>query len=125
MKALIMGMALIVMGVVPAIPASAQGSGDPDARRQVGCRRGRRLPACSTFWIIEMQGSSPIAQSSRTVRFSSDPERSGSPQFFDHQVPTFASVLEWNLSHMANLRDKYALGGVGTRALAMAGVSPD
>jgi len=84
MKALIMSMALIVMGVVPAIPASAQGSGDPDVRRQAGCLRGRRLPTCSTFWIIEMQRSSTIAQSSRTVRFSSDPERPGPPQFFEH-----------------------------------------
>ena len=111
MKALIIGMALMVMAV---LPASAQGSKDVDARPEIGCFRGRPHPACKSFWIVEMQGSSPVAQTSRTVRFDSDPERSGSPQFFEDQLTTFDSVIEWNLGHMANLGDKYALGGVVT-----------
>jgi hypothetical protein len=103
MKAPIVRMAFGLMGVVPGIPASAQGSMDVDARPEIGCFRGRPLPACKSFWIAEMQGSSPVAQTSRTVRFDSDPERSGSPQFFEDQLTTFDSVLEWNLGHMANL----------------------
>ena len=114
MKALIVRTAFVLLGVVPAIPSSAQGSRDADGRQQIGCFRGRPLPACKTFWIVEMQGSSPVAQTSRTVRFDSDPERSGSPQFFEDHLTTFDSVIEWNLGHMANLGDKYALGGVVT-----------
>ena len=115
MKVLIIGMALIVIAVVPGIPAWAQGSKDVDARPQVGCFRGRPLPACKSFWIVEMQGSSPVAQTSRSViRVYSDPTRSGLPQASEYQLRTFDNVLEWNLGHMANLGDKYALGGVVT-----------
>ena len=115
MKVLIIGMALMVIAVVPGIPAWAQGSKDVDARPQVGCFRGRPLPACKSFWIVEMQGSSPVAQTSRSViRVYSDPTRSGLPQASEYQLRTFDNVLEWNLGHMANLGDKYALGGVVT-----------
>ena len=89
MKPLIIGMTLIVIGAVPAIPTSAQGSRDAGARQQVGCFRGRPLPACKSFWIFEMQGSSPIAQSSRTIRFSSGQGWSDRPQFSEDQLPAF------------------------------------
>ena len=114
MKALIIGMAVVVIGAAVPGPASAQGSRNADARQQVGCFRGRPLPACKSFWIVEMQGSAPVAQTSRTVRVYSDPARSGLPQLFEYQQTAFESVLEWNLGHMANLGGKYALGGVAT-----------
>ena len=114
MKALIVRMAFVLMVVVPAIPASGQGSRDADGRQQIGCFRGRPLPACKTFWIVEMQGSLPVAQTSRTLRFSSDPGRSDSPQFSEVKLPAFDNLLDWNLGHMANLGDRYALGGVVT-----------
>ena len=114
MKGLIIGMALTVIVVVPPRPASAQSSRDTDARRQVGCFRGRPLPAWKSFWIVEMQGSSPIVQSSRRVRVFSDPEQPGLPDVYTYPVNAFASVLEWNLGHMVNLGDKFALGGVVT-----------
>jgi hypothetical protein len=114
MKALIIGMALNVIVAVVPTPASAQGSRDADGRQQVGCFRGRPLPACKSFWIFEMQGSSPVAQTSRTIRTYFDATRTGSPQEFEYDATAFTSVVEWNLGHMVNLGDKYALGGVVT-----------
>lgn len=114
MKALIIGVALIVIGAAVPRPASGQGSRDAGAGPQIGCFRGRPLPACKSFWIVEMQGSEPIAQTSRRVRVYSDFERTGFGSVFEREQAAFGSVLEWSLGHMANLGEKYALGGVVT-----------
>ena len=99
------GMVLILTcGVLP-VPILAQTEGDPDGRQQVGCFRGRPLPACKSFWIFEMQGSAPLAQTSRTIQIG------GGPTF---KQEIFASVLEWNLGHMFNVASTYAIGGVVT-----------
>ena len=67
------GMVLILTcGVLP-VPILAQAEGDPEGRQQVGCFRGRPLPACKTFWIFEMQGSGPLVQTSRAVQSPGGP----------------------------------------------------
>ncbi len=114
---IIIGIALVVMGATVPGPGSAQGRRHADASQQVGCFRGRPLPACKSFWIVEMQGSEPIAQTSRTVRevYSVfDAQRNASVGVYENQRTAFAPVLEWTLGHMANLGEKYALGGVVT-----------
>ena len=75
-----------------------------EVQPQVGCFRGRPLPECKSFWIIEMQGVRPLAQTSRIV------------QNGDHRVERleFTSVLQWNLGHMVNVGDDWAIGGVVT-----------
>jgi hypothetical protein len=85
--------------------ASAQAVGDPDGRQQVGCFRGRPLPACKSFWIFEMQGSAPVVQTTRPIQ-------SGGGFTFEQKA--FESVLEWNVGHMVNLNSTYAIGGVVT-----------
>lgn len=72
---------------------------------QVGCFRGRPLPACRSLWIFEEQASTPLVQSERRIDVAGGP----SPR-----VETFETVLEWNLGHMANLTRTLALGGVVT-----------
>jgi hypothetical protein len=83
--------------------AGAQAT-DGDGPR-VGCFRGRPLPACRSFWILEMQGSQPMLQSERTLGFSGGYALTQGA--FDH-------VLEWNLGHMVNLGPELAVGGVIT-----------
>ena len=95
----------------------------------VGCLRGRPLPACKSFWVVEMQGYTPLAQSSRSVSYG------GGPQV---AVEAFESNLEWNLGHMVNLSSTLALGGTlsigpsggtgiftGARVRARRWMSPD
>ena len=107
---------ILTCGVLP-VPIRAQAEGDPQGRQQVGCFRGRPLPACKSFWIFEMQGSEPITQTSRTVLDTYsvfDAQRTASVSVVENQRIAFGRVLEWNLGHMANLGEKYALGGVVT-----------
>ena len=95
---------ILTCGILPA-PILAQAEGDPQGRQQVGCFRGRPLPACKSFWIFEMQGSAPLMQTSRVV------QSPGGPAF---RQEAFDSQLEWNLGHMVNMGSTYAIGGVVT-----------
>ena len=105
MRAWTSGMVLILTcGVLP-VRIFAQAEGDQEGRQQVGCFRGRPLPACKSFWIVEMQGSSPMAQTSRAIQIGGVPTS---------EQEAFASVLEWNLGHMVNVGSTYAIGGVIT-----------
>ena len=52
-----------------------------------------------------MQGSAPVAQTSRTIQSGVGPT---------YSQKTFASVMEWNLGHMVNVGSTYAIGGVVT-----------
>ena len=61
-----------------------------------------RMPS---FWIVEVQGSAPLAQTSRTIQGSQAGPMSGE---------AFSSVLESNLGHMVNMGPTYAIGGVVT-----------
>lgn len=71
-----------------------------------GCFRGRPLPACGSFWLIEMQRSTPLAQTSRTVRWGTN----GPEERWDAITQTW----EWNLGYMANLTPDFALGALVT-----------
>lgn len=92
------------LGILAAAPPTmaqevTQGEGGP----KVACLRGRPLPECRSFWIIEMQGHSPLAQTERDVIYGG-----GQPV----RIQTFENELEWNLGHMVNLTDHFAVGGV-------------
>ena len=52
-----------------------------------------------------MQGSAPLAQTSRTIQTGGGPT---------YKQEIFASVLEWNLGHMVNVGSTYVIGGVVT-----------
>ncbi len=87
---------VLTVGTVLAAAPSAT------AQEQVGCLRGRPLPACKTFWIVEMQGSVPLAQTRRTVVYGGDIQQG---------ADAFEEVLEWNVGHMVNLTPTFAVGG--------------
>ena len=87
------------------VAAVAQEVGSAGEDPRVACFRGRPLPACKSFWIIEMQGHAPLIQTSRTVTYT--------PGYPLRQT-AFGSELEWNLGHMVNLGPSWALGGVVT-----------
>lgn len=93
-------------GLLAAVPLAAglllSGADASSAQESVGCLRGRPLPACKTFWIVEMQGSTPLAQTSRTVVYGGDIQEGSD---------AFDQVLEWNLGHMVNLSPTFAVGG--------------
>ena len=77
-----------------------------EAQEQVGCLRGRPLPACRTFWIVEMQGSTPLVQTRRTVVYDGGNLEQGSN--------AIDNVLEWNVGHMVNVTPSFAVGGLFT-----------
>lgn len=104
MKNKTLSLALALTLILPsagAPQAPTQGAQAP----QVGCLRGRPLPACTTFWIVEMQGSTPLAQTTRIVSYSGEYEQGSN---------ALDQELEWNLGHMVNLSPTFALGGVLT-----------
>jgi len=72
---------------------------------QVGCLRGRPLPECKTFWIVEMQGSMPLVQTQRTIVLGGNIEQGSN---------TIEEVLEWNVGHMVNVTPTFAVGGLFT-----------
>lgn len=92
-------------GSLAALAAQTVGGDQGVEAPKIGCFRGRPLPACKSFWIVEMQGTTPLAQTTRQVAYSD-----GLPV----PVESYESQLEWNLGHMANLNPKFALGGVIT-----------
>lgn len=69
--------------------AAAQGPEPTIGTTPRTCFRGRPLPACGSFAIVELQGDAPL----------------GHREW---------STLEWNLGGMTNLTRRYALGGVLT-----------
>ncbi len=106
-----LGLTLAALGtlLVPALKHSAgmgrlaaQDAAGNAAAPRVGCLRGQPIPACKSFWIVEMQGYTPLAQSSRRVTYGGGPSV---------EIQAFESNLEWNLGHMVNLTPKFALGG--------------
>jgi hypothetical protein len=83
-------------------------AGAGSAQQQIGCFRGKPLPACKSFWIVEMQGFIPIAQTTRTVTSG------GGGDEYSYPAKAFDNALEWNLGHMVNVGHGYALGGIFT-----------
>lgn len=83
-------------------------AGTAVAQERVGCFRGKPQPECRTFWIVEMQAFAPVAQTMRTVT-------SGPTDFpYPNESQAFENQAEWNVGHMVNLGDVYAVGGVFT-----------
>lgn len=119
-----MGLVLLAGGLAPAQPAMAQDKADA----HIGCFRGKPLPDCKSFWIVEMQGVLPVFQTRRAIAYSNaQPLRRGA----------FSSQVEWNVGHMVNVNRTWALGGeltlgsgndnplTGLRARARRWVGPD
>lgn len=115
------GLLLVLFAFFPLIPLSV-GSSEfagsvaaqtTDAEPGIGCLRGRPLPACQSFWLIEMQAVSPLAQSGRLV------ERGGVSPF---EEKPWRAAFEWNLGHMWNVGDDWAFGGMVTAATNVNGV---
>ena len=94
---------LMLLGfALPHATLSAQDEAAAESPR-IGCLRGRPQPACKSFWILEMQGQTPLVQTRRQINYGG-----GQPP----ELPAFDSELEWNLGHMVNLTPTFALGGV-------------
>jgi len=93
-----MGWVLLAGGLAPAPPAMAQ----DDADAHIGCFRGRPLPDCKSFWIVEIQGVLPVFQTSRGTTY-------GTVQPLRREA--FSSQIEWNVGHMVNASRTWALGG--------------
>lgn len=72
----------------------------PDSTRaeNVGCLHGAPPPTCSTFWIVEFQASTGWRVGENQTR----------PDPFSDDGFTW---YEWNVGHMINLGDRWALGG--------------
>ena len=94
----LLAVATACVGVLAATPGLG-------AQAKVGCLRGRPLPDCRSFWLIEMQGSTAVAQTTRMVSYGGDLQAA---------TDAFGEVLEWNLGHMVNLSPTFAVGGVFT-----------
>lgn len=94
-----LGMVLLAGTLAPAEPAMAQDQAKP----RIGCFRGKPLPDCKSFWIVEIQGVLPAFQTRRTITYVNI----GSSM----RVSSFSNELEWNLGHMVNVDGDWALGG--------------
>ena len=93
------------MTVAATIVAATAGAAS--AQEQIGCFRGKPLPDCKTFWIFEMQGLVPMAQTTRTIS-------SGGDYPYSYEAEVFENAVEWNVGHMVNVSDGWAVGGVVT-----------
>lgn len=103
-----LGATLALASAAAASPVNAQQTPRPDAteaRPKVGCLRGQPLPACKSFWIVEMQGTTALLQTSRVVSYGGG---------YETATDAFEERLEWNLGHMVNLTPTFALGGTFT-----------
>jgi hypothetical protein len=96
---------LALVALTATVPNRADAQEPDDSTPSVGCLRGRPLPACRSFWIVEMQGTQPLIQSQRTTRL---------PGGADVLRDTFEETLEWNVGHMVNVSPTFAVGGVLT-----------
>lgn len=99
------GVNRVIAAVAVAWAAALTPSPGLEAQEKVGCLRGRPLPACKSFWLIEMQGSTAVVQTTRMVSYGGDLQTA---------TDAFGEVLEWNLGHMVNVSPTFAVGGVLT-----------
>lgn len=84
-------------GQAPAAPAT-----DTLPEPRVGCFQGRPLPHCASFWILEMQASSTLAEPSWTESNAYGGTARGTAD---------RELVEWTLGHMWNPAPSWALGG--------------
>ena len=97
-------------GVLSAQPTAAQSGPARDTNPRIGCFRGQPLPACRSFWIVELQGVLNLVSSSRQILLGPD-RQFPTREFSEH---SFQEQLEWNLGHMFNVADRVAVGPVVT-----------
>jgi len=98
------GIMLLATGLGQPGPVMAQ---DGSSAR-IGCFRGRPLPACKSFWILEVQSTLPVLQTRHEFWFT------GTDTV---EQEAFSTQVEWNVGHMVNLNPSWAAGGemtVGT-----------
>lgn len=74
-----------------ALPGAAQDADSPP----VGCLHGSPLPTCSSFWLMELQ----VSDAWYLRELPSGTYRGDGTQY------------EWNLGHMKNIGDRWAVGG--------------
>lgn len=75
---------------------------DPPGPR-AGCFRPRPLPACRSFWVVEMGALLLLEGTVETI-----PETPHSPA---QSSAAFGPHLSWELGHMANVGSRTAVGG--------------
>ena len=97
--------ALVFVAAVAPGSVSAQESEGARTGPRVGCFQGHPLPDCKSFWIFEMQGSVPLLQTERVYYIDG---------VMPYHNPGFDSQMEWNVGHMVNHGETYAIGGVLT-----------
>ncbi len=101
-----------------AAPAPVSGQEEADERSAYACWRGRPLPACFGFFLVEAQVSLPLASGVRPVTFSDG-------AVFPRE--TFETRVDHNLGYMVNVAPEWAVGGMLTMGLhapgALTGIS--
>lgn len=100
-------------GLMTALMAATLGTTGLAAQEQIGCFRGKPLPECKSFWIVEMQGLTPLLQNSRTLTYWGE-RGGGVVDTLYSDTGTFGARLEWNMGHMLNVGGGYAVGGIFT-----------
>jgi hypothetical protein len=79
------------------------------------CFNGAPQSKCATFVIAEMQGSTPLFQTKRQVRWGGGTTREDGSFEYDEGIQTREEVaygerLQWELGLMHNVSDRWALG---------------
>jgi hypothetical protein len=107
-----LGGIVALLAMLPASIAAQRAADVPGQAGQINeaprlCFRGRPYPACSSFWIVELQGEAPLTQTARTISFTF----AGAPYSYE-ETALGGKRLEGNLGYMVNLGPRYAAGGV-------------
>jgi hypothetical protein len=101
---------LIAAAALFALPAtgSAQDTAQAPAPAEF-CFDGARRSKCRTFVIAEMQGVMRLAQTSRLVKWTDDPQYPAEPVSVWGEDADDA--LQWEVGLMHNVSERWALGG--------------
>lgn len=79
-----------------------EGEGAAAASPRFGCLQGAPRPRCGSFWLLELQASTTLVEPSWEV---------GGVESGSYRVDEGGAQYEWSLGHMANLDDRWAIGG--------------
>lgn len=99
---------ILCLATLLAAPAPIAGQEQTDERPPHACWRGRPLPACAGFFLVEGQVSLPLYSGTRAVTFS---------QGSSFRQETFETRMDWNLGYMVNVAPEWAVGGMLTMGL--------
>lgn len=104
-------LAMTALMVTAAASAAAQeSSSDPPdalATEPRACVWGGPLPECASFFIFELRGQAPFAQTGRQVTQGLGPE---SNEVFVYDEHAYAPTFGWELGYAWNLNQRYAAG---------------